>query len=197
MRRGSRAAANLGENEDAGGVAHGLGKAKRGWRGGCCPGPRSGPSRGLHDGQDPRGRARLVVLGVLGRWHGSCLLGVWGQHLGASRSKHPVPPAPSAKAQLLFLPSQLREQPLASAAPAPQVGTARASSRGTRWRFWGRVSAWQWVQALPDPPSSNIYMQVPVLRLPFPSFSRCQLLRDAAALCGRLRFIHYFISTRL
>lgn len=39
MRGGSRAAANLGENEDAGGVARGMGRGERGWRMSDARGP--------------------------------------------------------------------------------------------------------------------------------------------------------------
>lgn len=43
----------------------------------------------------------------------------------------------------------------------------------------------------------HVYPQMPIPHLLYRGFLRCQHLRDTAALCGQLRFIHYFISTRL
>lgn len=184
MRGGSRAAANLGENEDAGGVARGAGEE----------GAAGGQGWGLQGGQDLGGVPPAwpwPKLGALSPGHRAPpLLSGLGSACGHPGTNSPCPHQPSLlMLSPFFLLAQLQEQLLA--VPAPQV--VIAAPRGT-WDICTGKS--HLVQVLPDLPP------VPTHRSPS---QVCCTLPPAAAsspgtpqqLCGRLRFIHYFISTRL
>lgn len=189
MRGGSRAAANLGENEDAGGVARGMGRVEWGWRAECCPGPARDQSNGPRDGH-----THLVISGCVGSMAWILLLGVRG--LGsawASRSRCPVP-QPSLQRGKLFSSIPAPAAAACLRVPVPQVATACSSSQGTQQIFWGKSALGSGCRHCLMP---HIYTQVPIPHLLYPGFLRCQHLRDTAAFCGQLRFIHYFISTRL
>lgn len=138
-------------------MAHGMGRVERGWRGGCCPGPCSGSGPWAAGRAGPRGHPTPVMPGCVGTV--ARILpagGAWaGQHLWASPEQVPHVLSPVCKGTIPFLPFPSIPASGAAAcltAPAPQVGTACASSRGSRWRFLGRVSTWKWVQAVSDPP---------------------------------------------
>lgn len=89
MRGGSRAAANLGENEDAGGVARGMGRAEWGWRAGCCPEPaRDQVSAGPRDYH-----THLVISARVGLMARILLLGVCGLGIQKQVSCPPAQPA--------------------------------------------------------------------------------------------------------
>lgn len=122
MRGGSRAAANLGENEDAGGVARGAGEE----------GAAEGQGWGLQGGQDLGGVPPAWLwpkLGALSPGHRAppLLLGP-GSACGHPGTNSPCPHQPSLlMLSPFFLLAQLQEQLLA--VPAPQVGIA--APRGT------------------------------------------------------------------
>lgn len=118
-------------------MACGTGRAERGWRGGCCPRPCSGLELWAAGRAGPWGHTSQIMPGVLAPGYGSCLLGDVraGQHLWASRSKCPVPPSPVCKGITSFPSIPASGAATRLAVPAPQVGTACSSPRGTQWRF--------------------------------------------------------------
>ena len=102
-------------------------------------------------------------------------------------------PSPVCNGTTSFPSIQLQEQPLASQCQLRRLALPM-HPLGPLGDFLGEPALGSGCRHCLTP---RIYTQVPIPCLPYPGFSRCQLLRDAAALCGRLRFIHYFISTRL
>lgn len=140
------------------------------------------------------GAAQGLLGIVVIPWHGSCSWVCMGWvglgHLEAGA----LSPSPVYKGVNSFLPSQLQQQLLASQYQFHRLALPVHPLRALSGLFWGKSALGSGCRHHLIP---HIYTQVPITHLLYPGFLRCKHLRDTAALCGRLRFIHYFISTRL